>query len=143
MRNEADETKGGDTVRHCNSVFSADDIWFLQDKENFIKRSLYVANCPICNKRIALYVCFDESKKEWYEKYFYSGGADKIKQKLKKDVLYTKLGFKDKYKAPWGFKYGENKEIKRNGKIIAIKQYSCDFYGNKIPVKIIHNEYRK
>ena len=127
-------------MRHCNSIFSADDIWFLQDDENSTKRCLYIASCPVCGKRIALYSCFNTNTGCWYEKYYYSGGADKIKSRLKKDVLYTKLGFKTKYKAPFGFKYGINKEIKRNGKIVAIKQYSCDFWGNKLPVKIIQNE---
>ena len=127
-------------MRHCNSVFGAHDIWFLQDENNFIKRRLYIANCPVCNKRMALYSYFDTDLNDWHEKYYYSGGSDKIKLKLKKDILYTKLGFKDKYKSPWGFVYGENKEIKKNGKIVAIKQYSCDFYGNKLPVKIIQNE---
>ena len=89
---------------------------------------------------MALYSYFDTETNDWYEKYYYSGGSDKIKLKLKKDVLYTKLSFKNKFKVPWGFVYGENKEIKKNGKIIAIKQYSCDFWGNKIPVKIIQNE---
>ena len=50
------------------------------------------------------------------------------------------LGFKNKYKAPSGFKYGKNIEIKKNGKIIGIKQYACDFYGNKVLVKKIENE---
>ncbi len=127
-------------MRHCNSVFCADDIWFLQDRDNFIKRSLYLASCPICNKNMALYVHYDEKSKEWHEKYYYSGGVEKIKSRLKKDLLYTKLGFKNKYKTPWGFIWGDNREIRRKGKIIGIKQYACDFFGNKIPVKIIQNE---
>lgn len=127
-------------MRHCNSIFCSDDIWFLQDKENMVKRCVYIADCPICNKKIALYSYFDNDLKKWNEKYYYSGGAERIKQELKKDILYTKLDFKNKYSSPWGFVYGKNKEIKRQGKIIAVKQYSCDFFGNKIPVKIIQNE---
>ena len=127
-------------MRHCNSVFKASDIWFLSDSEKYASRRLYIANCPICNKKIALYSYFDTSSKAYFEQYFYSGGAVRIKKKLKKDILTTMLGFKTKYKAPYGFKYGKNVEIKKDGKIIAIEQYACDFWGNKVLVKKIQNE---
>ena len=126
-------------MRHCNSVFSAYDIWFLCDCENETKRKLYLAQCPICQKEIAVYLCFDNLKNTVFEKYYYSGGAKKIKERLKKDISGTMLGFKAKYKMPFGFRYGVNKEIKRNGKIIGINQYASDFRGNKILVKKIKN----
>jgi len=127
-------------MRHCNSVFSAQDIWFLLDCENKTNRKLYIANCPICNKRMALYTFLDKDKNYIFEKYYYSNGADKIKEKFKYEVTSTMLGFKTKYKQPSGFKFGKNIEVKRNGEIIAIRQYACDFYGNKILVKQIKNE---
>lgn len=126
-------------MRHCNSVFSAEDIWFLLDKDNFIQRKLYLASCPHCRKKMALYSYFDKSKNAYFEQYFYSGGEARIKEKFKKEVTSTMLGFKNKYKMPSGFKYGKNVEIKRAGKTIAIKQYACDFYGNKILVKQLDN----
>ena len=126
-------------MRHCNSVFKAQDIWFLLDKNICSNRKLYLANCPVCNKEMALYSCVNECG-EYFEKYYYSGGAIRIKKELKKDIVSTMLGFKEKYRAPSGFKFGINKEIKRNGKIIGIKQYACDFWGNKILVKKIENE---
>ena len=49
------------------------------------------------------------------------------------------LGFKSRYKAPFGFKYGKNIEVKKNGQIVGLKQYACDFWGNKILVKKIEN----
>ena len=125
-------------MRHCNSVFKAQDIWFLLDLNNETKRKLYLANCPICNKEIVLY-SYINSDGEYFEKYYYSGGAIRIKKDLKKDITSTMLGFKEKYKTPCGFKYGKNKEIKRSGKIVGIKQYACDFWGNKILVKKIEN----
>ncbi len=124
-------------MRHCNSVFKAQDIWFLCDSEKYTNRKLYLANCPICNKRIALYTYSDFEKKNFYEQYFYSGGADRIKEKFKKEKTSTMLGFKYKYKMPSGFKYGKNIEVKKNGEIIALKQYACDFWGNKILIKTI------
>lgn len=126
-------------MRHCNSVFSADDIWFLLDKDNKTQRKLYLANCPICNKKIALYSYFDNDINNFLEQYFYSGGVQRIKDKLKPDLTSTMLGFKNKYKAPSGFKYGKNVEIKKMGKVVGVKQYACDFYGNKILVKQMDN----
>lgn len=126
-------------MRHCNSVFKPVDIWFLLDNNESIKRKVYIANCPICNKEIALY-SYCSINGEYFEKYYYSGGARRIKEQLKKDVTSTMLGFKNKYKSPYGFKYGINKEIKRNGKVVGIKQYASDFWGNKILVKKINNE---
>ena len=124
-------------MRHCNSVFPATDIWFLLDKDEQCKRKLYLAHCPMCNKEMVLYSYFDG--KNYFEKYYYSNGARKIKERFKKDVTSTMLGFKNNYKTPSGFKYGINKEIYKNGKIIGIKQYACDFWGNKILVKKIEN----
>lgn len=89
---------------------------------------------------MALYSYFDSDKSEYGEKYYYSGGVAKIKERFKKQVTSTMLGFKNKYKSPSGFKYGKNIEIKKNGVIVAIEQYACDFWGNKILVKKINNE---
>ena len=125
-------------MRHCNSVFKAQDIWFLLDNDNERNRKLYIANCPICNKEMALYSCVLDN--QVYEKYYYSNGAKKIKERLKKEITSTMLGFKTKYKMPFGFKYGINKEVIKNGKVVGIKQYSCDFWGNKILIKKIENE---
>ena len=124
-------------MRHCNSVFKAQDIWFLLDLENETKRKLYLANCPICNKEIVLYSSLKNG--EYFEKYYYSGGARNIKDRLKKDKTSTMLGFKTKYKMPFGFKYGENKEIIKKGKVVGVKQYACDFWGNKVLVKKMEN----
>lgn len=127
-------------MRHCNAVFKPEDIWFLLDEDFKIKRKLYLSICPYCNKKIALYSYFDNLKKEFYEKYYYSNGADKIKERLKKEVVSTYLNFKADKKSPYGFKFGENVEIIKNGKVVEIQQFSCDFYGNKILVKKIKNE---
>ena len=97
--------KKGETVRHCNSVFSAQDIWYLLDNEKYTQRKLYIANCPICSKKMVLYSYFDPKNNNYFEQYFYSGGAVRIKEKFKREVTSTMLGFKNKYKAPSGFKY--------------------------------------
>lgn len=140
MRNEADENNGGSVVRHCNSVFSAQDIWYLLDTDECKNRRLYIADCPICGKKMALYSYCEIKSGNFYEQYFYSGGALRIKEKFKKDITSTMLRFKTKQKMPFGFKYGKNKEIKRNGRIVAIEQYACDFWGNEILVKKLEND---
>lgn len=122
-------------MRHCNSVFQAEDIWFLLDSGKYANRKLYLAACPICGKKIALYAYCDTEKEEYFEQYFYSGGEKRIREKFKKEIVSTLLGYRTKYKAPFGFKYGKNVEIKRNGKVVGVKQYACDFYGNKELVK--------
>ena len=127
-------------MRHCNSVFSAQDIWYLLDNENQKNRRLYIANCPICNKKMALYSYCDVKTNRFFEQYFYSGGAIRVKEKYKKEITSTMLNFKNGQKSPYGFKFGVNKEIKRKGKIVAIEQYACDFWGNSILVKKIDNE---
>jgi len=86
-------------MRHCNSVFRAQDIWFLLDNVDEKNRKLYIAKCPICNKEMVLYSCI-KNNVEPFEKYYYSGGARKIKEKFKKDITSTMLGFKTKYKMP-------------------------------------------
>ena len=125
-------------MRHCNSVFKPNDIWFLLDSNGDTKRKLYIANCPICNKDMVLFSCLKQNG-EYFEKYYYSNGAKKIRDKFKKEVTSTMLGFKEKYKMPFGFKYGINKEIVKNGRVIGVKQYASDFWGNKILVKKIEN----
>ena len=57
----------------------------------------------------------------------------------KSDITSTMLGFKNTYKMPFGFKYGINKEIIKKGKVVGVKQYASDFWGNKILVKKIEN----
>ena len=125
-------------MRHCNSVFCAEDIWFLTDNDTGRKRKLYLAKCPICEKEMALY-CEIRADDSIFEKYYYSNGARKIKEKLKKEISATMLGFKSKYRAPFGFKYGKNIEIKKQGKVIGSKQYACDFWGNKVLVKTVYD----
>ena len=127
-------------MRHCNSVFKAEDIWYLVDDGNCINRKMFIATCPICNKEMVLYEHLDNETKEYYSKYYYSGGARRIKERNKKFVSHTMLGFNNKYKMPFGFKYGINKEIKKGGEIVGIKQFASDFYGNKSLIKVIEKD---
>lgn len=130
-------------MRHCNNIFKPNDIWFLLDSEEKTERKLYLANCPVCEKKVALYSYFNEKDGNFYQKYFYSGGYERIKKYLKKDIVSTMLNFKNGFKTASGFKYGKNIEIKGKGKIVALEQYACDFEGNETLIKRIKMENEK
>ena len=55
---------------------------------------------------------------------------DEIKYSMKECNF---MKFKSK---PYGWKYGENKVVKIRGEE-RIRQYACDFYGNKEAIKLV------
>ncbi len=116
---------------HC-CKFKADDIYCLEETELYSNRMLSIGFCPVCNKPVA----------ELVEELFTGGinrvtavgiNAQNLVQNVKDDILYSilKVNFPKRKSRPYGWKYGLNKESK-NGKI---KQYACDFYGNKELIK--------
>ena len=123
-------------MRHCCS-FKADDIYYLKETNLFTFRKLSIGFCPICNKPVA----------ELYEQRFdgviqkdYKVGikANDLVLEHKDEILYSMrecnyLRMKSK---PFGWKYGINKNVKINGKE-KVKQFACDFYGNKELIKTL------
>ena len=93
---------------------------------------LSIGFCPVCNKPVA----------ELAEELF-TGGINRVRavgmnaqnlvQNVQDSILYSilKTNFPKTKSKPYGWRYGINKEYK-NGKI---KQFACDFYGNKELVK--------
>ena len=123
-------------MRHC-CEFKADDIYFLTETELYTHRKLLIGFCPICKKPVAeIYSQRFDGK---IERDWVSGiKANELVMKYKDDILYSMrecnyLKFKSK---PYGWKYGLNKSVKINGKE-RIRQYACDFYGNKEMIKQI------
>ena len=118
---------------HC-CQFDADDIYYLEDTDLCSNRTLAIGFCPVCQKPIA------ELKE-----YGFAGGLNKVSAagmnahnlmlSLKDDIVYSvrELNYKKFKSKPYGWKYGINKSGK-NGKV---RQYACDFYGNKELVKKI------
>jgi len=118
-------------MRHC-CQFKADDIYSLNDTDLFSSRTLAVGFCPICKKPVAELI-----------EYGINGGINKISLaginannlmlEYKDEIAYSicELNFKKFKTKPYGWKFGINKETK-NGKV---KQYACDFYGNKELIK--------
>ena len=118
-------------MRHCVK-FKPDEVYFLEDTDLYISRTLSVGFCPQCNKPVA----------ELTETNF-AGGTNKISAagvhahklmlELRNSIISSSSGInyqKTKSK-PYGWKYGINKEGK-NGKV---KQFACDFYGNMELIK--------
>ena len=122
-------------MRHCCS-FDADEVYYLEDNTLYSERILLTGYCPICYKLVAELV--EKRFDDVLVKTKKSGiNAEDFIAELKKQVVYRKsdvnyLKFKPK---PFGWKYGENKVCKSNGKTY-IKQYAKDFYGNIDLVKI-------
>lgn len=122
-------------MQHC-CKFKADDIYYLTETNLYVFRKLSIGFCPICHKPIA--EVFEIRFDGVIDKVQVAGiKANNLVTKLKDDILYSMrecnyLKFKSK---PFGWKYGINKIIKNKGKEL-IKQYACDFYGNKEIIKI-------
>lgn len=120
-------------MRHC-SQFKADDIYYLKENDIYTNRVLSIGFCPICKRPVAELI-----------EYNFAGGINKITVsgihaqnlmlQLKDDISYSvkELNYRKVKSKPYGWKFGVNKECK-NGKI---RQYACDFYGNKELIKKI------
>lgn len=123
-------------MRHC-CQFDAFDIWYLKDDDEFTNRTLFIGNCPRCNKHIV----------ELYQKNKKTNTVVKIKKVGDSSIAFTKqlassliysrnavnrMKFKPK---PYSWVYGLNKEKKdKNGNVV-YEQYSADFYGNTELIK--------
>ena len=121
-------------MRHC-CQFRPDDVYYLKDNELFTSRKLSIGFCPICGKPVS-------ELSEWR----FDGicnvtkvagiEANYLVIKHKNEIVYSMREFNyAKFKSkPFGWKFGLNKCVK-SGKKEVIKQYACDFYGNRELVK--------
>jgi hypothetical protein len=123
-------------VRHC-CEFKPDDVYYLADSELYVNRKLSIGFCPICSKPVAELI---ETRFDGKSAKTSVAGlkANSLVLRHKDEILYSMkecnyLRFKSK---PFGWKYGINKSVKINGKE-RIRQYACDFYGNKTIVKTV------
>ncbi len=121
-------------MRHC-CRFTPDDVYYLRDNNLFSSRKLSIGFCPICSKPVAELV-------EWrfdgvINKVSTSGiRANDLMLSLRDEIVYSLREYNySKFKTkPYGWVYGVNKSVK-SGKREIIKQYACDFYGNKELIK--------
>ena len=118
-------------MRHC-CQFKADDIYYLEDNDLYTNRKLSIGFCPICGKPVAELSEFN-----------FAGGLNKtsaagiyaqqLMVDVRNDILYSvrEVNYRKLKSKPYGWKYGINKSG-QNGNI---RQYACDFYGNKELIK--------
>ena len=118
-------------MRHC-AKFKADEIYYLKETDIYTNRTLSIGFCPICKRPVAELI-----------EYNFAGGVNKVTMsgihaqnlmlKMQENIIYSvgDVNYRKKKSKPFGWKYGLNKEGK-NGRV---KQYACDFYGNKELIK--------
>lgn len=123
-------------MRHC-CEFKADDIYYLKETNLYVTRKLSIGFCPICQKPVAelVEISFTGSIQRIRQSGF---KAHELVMRLKNDVTYSlrECNYKKFKSKPYGWKYGINKSVKIKGKE-KVKQYACDFYGNKEVIKTI------
>lgn len=117
---------------HCHTKFKSHETWFLEDNEKFTRRKFYLGTCPICLKGVARLVETRISDHKVFNEFIYGIKLERLIPRLIKEVNYTNEDMKKLSKSPFGFCYGENKEIHNSkGEVVEIRQSRCDFYGNK------------
>ncbi len=121
-------------MRHC-CQFRPDDIYYLQDNDNYSSRKLSIGFCPICGKPVAELIQWRFDGK--FDRDSYAGiKANDLMLKHKNEIVYSMKEFNySRFKSrPFGWKYGINKNVK-SGRKDLVKQYAADFYGNKELIK--------
>lgn len=121
-------------MRHC-CQFRPDDIYYLQDNDNYSSRKLSIGFCPICGKPVAEIIQWRFDGK--LDRDCFSGiKANDLMLKHKNEIVYSikELNYSRFKSRPFGWKYGINKNVK-SGRKDLVKQYAADFYGNKELIK--------
>ena len=123
-------------MRHC-CAFKATEIYYLKETNLYVRRKLSIGFCPICRKPVAeLFEVRFDGVVDTLTKVGIR--ANKLALKLEPEILYSmsECNYRRFKSKPYGWKYGINKSVKNKGKE-SLKQYACDFYGNKEVIKTI------
>ena len=121
-------------MNHC-CKFKADDVYYLADTELYPERKLSIGFCPKCGKPVAeLFQVRFDNVIECLN--FVGIKANEVVARNKNSIVYSakECNYRRFKSKPFGWKYGVNKSVTVNGKE-RIRQYACDFYGNKELVK--------
>ena len=110
----------------------------MGDNRDFFNRRLEIGLCPKC---YTLNVELVETRKvdnEIFYNVLTGQKAHKLRDRLSTEKIYSSSDLIKGTTSLFGFRYGVNKERynKETGKT-EVRQYSCDFYGNKELVKKI------
>ena len=115
-------------------------IWFLADLNNFTERKLYIFE--FIDQKVKIITVLVEKDKLTGEVFSQRNKGQKANDIIERErirILFTSDDIKVQKGKPYGWIYGENKEIhNRKGQVIAIKVKACDFYGQKGTVKCIN-----
>lgn len=113
-------------------------IWFLADINGFTERQLYIfeyfvlKNGDYTAKTITVLVEKNIISGEVYSQKSKGQEALKILEREKMRLLYTSDDIKIKKGKPYGWVYGDNREIhNRKGEVVEIRRYRCDYHGQK------------
>lgn len=117
-------------IRFSNISIIPYDVWFLEGTKHFCERKLLLGRTPkhktvvsLIEKRIIDGRIFVDTQ--------CGAKAEKIISNEKNRIMYTRQDvICSKRGKPFGWTYGENKEIHNNkGEVVAIRQRRCDYYG--------------
>lgn len=130
-------------IKLFNKVIIPYDVWFLEGIKDFCERKLFLGK----TKKNTIVTCLVEKRMydgKIFEDVQIGENAKQVIEKEKKRVLYTRQeAIMSRKGKPYSWTYGDNKEIHNSkGKIIAIKQKRCDYFGNSEIVAIVDTEQR-
>jgi len=125
---------------HCGQKFKPSDIWYLANTKDCYNRVLYIGSCPRCLKNFTCLIETNKNENKVYNKI--KSGKQAIKEiaLCRFETMYTSNDLKIKKGKPCGWIYGENKEIRKNGKVVGIKQIACDYFGQKEIIRKVLND---
>ena len=118
-------------MRHC-CKFEAFDIWYLKDTEDYTNRTLFIGDCPICNKHVVELIQKNIKTNSISSIKKVGESAIQFTKDVTNDLVYSRnklnsMKFKPK---PYGWRYGVNKLKKSKNGEEFLEQYAVDFFGN-------------
>ncbi len=123
-------------IKFSNQSIIPYDIWFLEGTNDFCERKLLLGKTSkykdvvsLVEKRILDGRVFIDTQ--------CGAKAEKIIYNERNRIMYTRQDvICSKKGKPFGWTYGENKEIHNNkGKVVAVRQRRCDYFGQSEVVK--------
>lgn len=124
-------------ITHCNTKHKQVDCWHLFSEKNLIARKLFLFKCNICKKNIAVLEQYNNKTNKYYRTQYVGTEYENIIKKFNDNLFFKESKFKiPKSKNTYKWVYGINEAVYdvKTGEIAGVKNYACDFYGNKIEI---------
>ncbi|MBE7713719.1 MAG: hypothetical protein E7Z87_08240 [Cyanobacteria bacterium SIG26] len=115
----------------CKQVIRDVDLWFLKDIENFSKRKIIFANCPVCGEPVVTLIETRTSDNQQFVNKNITGmKAIRIIYNEKTRILAKRQNINAS--DVFGWVYGVNVGItNKKGDITQTRMYASSFDGNK------------